>query len=177
MKDWMQGKRVKALILVHHPQELLQTEGIGATTKSLREMGYHCETRLLKAELCGAASWATYFVTIATLSSTSNPLQLHRLPSDLHLPISPRGCGNVIIKHFVKGVTEERFFVGHSRDIVKEENPSFPNFIWTHKGRPVYSCGKGVEGFLQAGQYSARVGKNVDDRHVQPLVKEHVNKL
>ena len=133
-------KKVKALILVHHPQEVLQTEGIGATTKSLREMGYQCETRLLKAEMCGAASWATYFVTIATLSSASNPLQLHRLPSDLHLPISPRDCGNVIVKHFVKGVTEERFFVGYSRDIVKEENPSFPNFIGTHKGRPVYSC-------------------------------------
>ena len=85
MKDWVEDKRVKTLILFHHPLKVAQTEGIGATTKKLRSLGYDCETRLLKAELCGAATWSTYFMTIATFPGHHNPLQLHLLPPESHL--------------------------------------------------------------------------------------------
>ena len=136
--DFCSVKKTPIVILFHHPSELVGSDKMGSTTKKLTALGYTSRTWLLKSELCGSASWDSKFVTFATLESHRD--KLCSLPADLHLPLGMRDCGNIVIKHYVPDVTEERFFMGSSSEIVPGSHPVFHNFRGMLKDRPVYSC-------------------------------------
>ena len=139
MRDWLMHGKVKAMVVIHQDTDYVKDHMGSSLSKSLRGLGYQSETRLVRAELCGAATWTSYFVTFAVRIENNTVFDLGALPKDLHLPINIRGCGNIITRHYVKGVTEERFFVGHSKDIVPGSHPVYFNYLGTLKGRPVYT--------------------------------------
>ena len=109
MEDWVDTKKAKLIVIIHHKSEVLHQDKLSDVSKHLLSSGYRCESKLLKAELCGAATWSSYCITVARLPSSSTTPSYLDLPKDFHLPISPRGCGNMVMTHYVKGITEDRF--------------------------------------------------------------------
>jgi len=70
--------------------------------------------------------------------------RLSALPANLHLPITPRLCRNIIIQHYVPMVTGDYFYFGHTKDIVLYTHLVFHNYLGTlatcTRILPVYSA-------------------------------------
>ena len=102
---------VPRIVLFHHENEWSSSSKIGFTTKQLKSFGYHTWSFCLKAELCGAATWLSYPVTFAVLSSLTDTLV--SLPGDLrHLPLPDCSCHNIIVQYYKKpGVSDDAFLL------------------------------------------------------------------
>ena len=143
MKTFCVFKRTPCIVLIHHPDEWKSSSQIGLSTKSLKAYGYETRSWCVKAEQCGAATWASYLVTFAVLPSLST--QLAHMPRDLHLPLSARSCRNIIVQYPKPDVSEPWRFVGHSKNITRGTHPVYHNYLGTFRSqtceaRPVFSA-------------------------------------
>ena len=127
------------MVVIHQDTDYVEDHMGSSFSKSLRGLGYQSEMRLVRAELRGAATWTSYFVTYAVRQENNTIFNSSALLEDLHLSINIRRCSNIITRHYVKGLTEERFFVGHSDGVVPGSHPVYFNYIGTPMGRLIYT--------------------------------------
>ncbi len=139
MSEWCNRRKTQCLVVFHHEREFCGTDDVGNTGKELKALGYNIRTWHVKSELCGAATWSDYVVTMAIFGNEGAE-RLEHLPNDLHLQLPPRACGNIVIRHYEKGVTDNTKYIGKYKNIQKGQHPIYYNFKGTYKGQPVYTC-------------------------------------
>ena len=152
MDQWCRQRQVKTLVLIHHENEILGSDSrsLHSVCKELKALGYLTHTLSACAEKCGAATWNSCTITIASLRTSASEDFFSSLPLELECDLPVRACRNIIRDYNIPYRNYRRNFDA----LVPQHHPVFPNFLGTYQDKPVFDttgpfCGKDARAMVK----------------------------
>ena len=98
MDQWCGQRQVNSLVLIHHEYEILGSDSrsLHSVCKEIKALGYLTHMLSACTEKCGAMTWNSCTITIASLWTSVSEDFFSSLPLVLECDLPVRACRNII---------------------------------------------------------------------------------